>query len=147
MEPMMPNDPTRRSALSVALLAHANSGYDVDCWLAGDGQPHGSVRYDTDRAWFTIQGRPAALRELAEALLRRADRADLPHPVPSSRRGGGWLMWADSPDCPACASGWHSRCRWPEQADDGDGELVERCCDGLLIARRRRPLWTRGGVR
>ena len=28
-------------------------------------------------------------------------------------------------------------------ADDGDGELVERCCDGLLIARRRRPLWTR----
>jgi hypothetical protein len=31
MEPMMPNDPTRRSALSVALLAHANSGYEVDC--------------------------------------------------------------------------------------------------------------------
>jgi hypothetical protein len=55
-------------------------------------------------------------------------------------------MWADSPDCPACASGWHSRCRWPEQADDGDGELVERCCDGLRISRRRRPLWTRGGV-
>ena len=54
-------------------------------------------------------------------------------------------MWDDSPDCPACATGWHSRCRWPEQADDGDGdgELVERCCDGLLIARRRRPLWTR----
>jgi hypothetical protein len=51
-------------------------------------------------------------------------------------------MWADSPDCPACASGWHTRCRWPELAD-GDGELVERCCDGLLIARRRRPLWTR----
>jgi hypothetical protein len=44
-------------------------------------------------------------------------------------------MWADSPDCPACASGWHTRCRWPELADDGDGELVERCCDGLLIAR------------
>ena len=52
-------------------------------------------------------------------------------------------MWADSPDCPACASGWHTHCRWPELADD-DGELVERCCDGLLIARRRRPLWTRG---
>jgi hypothetical protein len=31
----------------------------------------------------------------------------------------------------------------PALADDGDGELVERCCDGLLIARRRRPLWTR----
>jgi hypothetical protein len=46
-------------------------------------------------------------------------------------------------DCPACATGWHSRCCHPDLADDGDGELVERCCDGLLIARRRRPLWTR----
>ena len=70
---MMPNDPTRRSALSVALLAHANSGYEVDCWMAGNGQAHGSVRYDSDRAWFTIQGRPTALRELAEALLRCAE--------------------------------------------------------------------------
>jgi hypothetical protein len=56
-------------------------------------------------------------------------------------------MWAthlpEEAGCPACATGWHSRCRWPDQADDGDGELVERCCDGLLIARRRRPLWTR----
>ena len=32
---------------------------------------------------------------------------------------------------------------WLGWAEDGDGELVERCCDGLLIARRRRPLWTR----
>ena len=50
-------------------------------------------------------------------------------------------MWADSPDCPACATGWHTCCRFPDQVDDG--ELVERCCDGLLIARRRRPFWTR----
>jgi hypothetical protein len=49
----------------------------------------------------------------------------------------------DEPDCPACATGWHTRCLYPDLADDGDGELVERCCDGLLIARRRRPLWTR----
>jgi hypothetical protein len=49
----------------------------------------------------------------------------------------------DEPDCPACATGWHTRCTYPDLADDGDGELVERCCDGLLIARRRRPLWTR----
>ena len=89
---MMPSDPTRPSALSVALLAHTGTDYDLDAWLAGTGQANGSVRYDSDRAWFTIQGRPAALRELAE---------------------------------------------------DGDGELVERCCDGLLISRRRRPLWTR----
>jgi hypothetical protein len=53
------------------------------------------------------------------------------------------LAGLEEPDCPACASGWHSRCCHPELDEDGDGELVERCCDGLLISRRRRPLWTR----
>jgi hypothetical protein len=38
----------------------------------------------------------------------------------STVEGGGGVMWADSSDCPACASGWHARCRLPEQADDGD---------------------------
>jgi hypothetical protein len=84
MEPMMQPDPTRRSALSVALLAHANSGYEIDCWLASTGQPHGSVRHDTDRAWFTIQGRPAALRELAEALLRCAELTEYTYPGPAA---------------------------------------------------------------
>jgi hypothetical protein len=83
MEPMMHLDPTRRSALSVALLAHPNSRYDVDCWLASTGQPHGSVRYDTDRAWFTIQGRPAALRELAQALLACAELTERTYPDPA----------------------------------------------------------------
>jgi hypothetical protein len=78
---MMQNDPTRRSALSVALLARAGTGYEVDCWIAGNGQPNGSVRYDTNRAWFTIQGRPAALRELAEALLRCADLTEQTYPA------------------------------------------------------------------
>jgi hypothetical protein len=50
MEPMMQSDPTRRSALSVALLAHTGTDYDLDAWMAGDGQANGSVRYDTDRA-------------------------------------------------------------------------------------------------
>ena len=82
---MMPNDPTRPSALSVALLAHAGTGYEVDCWLASTGQPHGSVRYDTDRAWFTIQGRPAALRELAEALLRCAELTEQTYPASTAQ--------------------------------------------------------------
>jgi hypothetical protein len=47
------------------------------------------------------------------------------------------------PGCPACASGWHVRCCRPDPAEDGGGELVERCCDGLLVARRRRPWWCR----
>ena len=53
------------------------------------------------------------------------------------------LAVLEEPDCPACATGWHAHCRWPDFGQDDDGELVERCCDGLLIARRRRPLWTR----
>jgi hypothetical protein len=53
------------------------------------------------------------------------------------------LAGVEEADCPACATGWHTRCCRSDLADDGDGELVERCCDGLLIARRRRPLWTR----
>ena len=81
---MMPNDPTRRSALSVALLAHAGSRYEVDCWLASTSEPHGSVRYDTDRAWFTIQGRPAALRKLAEALVRCAELTEQTYPAPAA---------------------------------------------------------------
>jgi hypothetical protein len=54
-----------------------------------------------------------------------------------------WTLLVDEAGCPACASGWHTHCTYPDHEDDGDGELVERCCDGLLIARRRRPLWTR----
>jgi hypothetical protein len=80
MEPMMHPDPTRPSALSVALLAHAGTRYEVDCWMAGNGQPNGSVRHDTERAWFTIQGRPAALRELAQTLLACAELTERTYP-------------------------------------------------------------------
>jgi hypothetical protein len=80
MEPMMHPDPTRPSALSVALLAHAGTRYEVDCWMAGNGQPNGSVRHDTERAWFTIQGRPAALRELAQTLLSCAELTERIYP-------------------------------------------------------------------
>ena len=81
---MMQNDPTRRSALSVALLAHTGTDYAVDAWMADNGQPNGSVRYDSDRAWFTIQGRPAALRKLAEALVRCADLTEQTYPAPAA---------------------------------------------------------------
>ena len=80
---MMRSDPTWRSALSVALLAHEGSGYEVDCWLSSTGQANGSVRYDTERAWFTIQGRPAALRKLAEALVRCAELTEQTYPAPA----------------------------------------------------------------
>jgi hypothetical protein len=84
MEPMMHSDPTRRSALSVALLAHTGTDYDVDAWMAGDGQANGSVRFDSDRTWCTIQGRPAALRKLAEALVRCAELTEQTDPAPAT---------------------------------------------------------------
>jgi hypothetical protein len=84
---MMPTDPTRPSALSLALLAQPGTRYDVDPWLASNGEPHGLVRYDQDRAWFTIQGRPAALRELAEALLRCAELTEQTDPAPAVAEG------------------------------------------------------------
>ena len=77
---MMQPDPTRRSALRVALLAHTGIDYEVDAWMAGDGQANGSVRFDSDRAWFTIQGRPAALRKLAQALVRCAELTEQTYP-------------------------------------------------------------------
>jgi hypothetical protein len=80
---MMQSNPTRRSALSVALLAHTGTDYDLDAWLASDGQANGSVRYDSDRAWCTIQGRPAALRKLATALVRCAELTAQTYPTPS----------------------------------------------------------------
>jgi hypothetical protein len=57
------------------------------------------------------------------------------------------LAGLEEPDCPVCATGWHTRCCHLDLDDDGDGEQVERCCDGLVIACRRRPLRTRGGRR
>ena len=45
--------------------------------------PTGPVRYDTDRAWFTIQGRPTALRELAAVLVRCAELTEQTYPAPS----------------------------------------------------------------
>jgi hypothetical protein len=90
MEPMMPNDPTRRSALSVALLTNTGTGYVVDAWMASDGQANGSVRYDSDRAWFTIQGRPAALRELAEALVHCAELTEQTCSAPAAAVVEGW---------------------------------------------------------
>ena len=80
---MMQSDPTRRSALSMTLLANASTNYEVDAWLAGDGQANGSVRCDSDRAWCTIQGRPAALRKLATALVRCAELTAQTYPTPS----------------------------------------------------------------
>ena len=48
--------------------------------LVEGGQANGSVRYDSDRAWFAIQGHPAALRKLAQALVRCAELTEQTYP-------------------------------------------------------------------
>ena len=39
-------------------------------------------------------------------------------------------MWADSPDCPACATGWHTRCCHPDLAE-GEAEILAVKVPGL----------------
>jgi len=78
MEPMMPNDPTRRFALSLALIDHAGTGYDASYhWRTEAGELRASVGFDAGgHSNAHIQGPPAALRELAAALIQVAERAD-----------------------------------------------------------------------
>jgi hypothetical protein len=81
--PMMPAYPTSSpSTLSVTLLAAEGTRYLPERWLTSTGVPHGSVRYDARSVWFTIQGAPAALRELAAALMAAAELADPSEPAP-----------------------------------------------------------------
>jgi hypothetical protein len=85
---MMPNHPMRTSALYVSLLAQPDTRYVPDCWVASNGEPNGSLRYDHDRLALTIQGRPIALRGLAAALLEAAELTDRTYPaVPAEVEG------------------------------------------------------------
>jgi hypothetical protein len=73
---MMPTYPRRESALHASLLAQPGSDYEPDAWQNAAGVWHGAVGYDAGPLWFTIQGSPASLRELAAALTAAADQAD-----------------------------------------------------------------------
>jgi hypothetical protein len=41
-----------------------------------------------------------------------------------------WAVMVDETGCPACATGWHTRCTSPDHTDDGDGELVSAAATG-----------------
>jgi hypothetical protein len=77
---MMPTNPTVSSAVYVSLLVHQGTRYEPDCWLGASGEAHGSLRYDRDRLSFTVQGRPAGLRELAAALIATAELVERTFP-------------------------------------------------------------------
>jgi hypothetical protein len=73
---MMPND--RMPSISLGLIVPSDAGYDSHHhWLNDAGVWHASVRFDAGGySCGHIQGPPAALRELAAALIDAADRAD-----------------------------------------------------------------------
>ena len=72
---MMPSHPNP-SSFSFAFLAEPGTDYETSCWRGHDREANGSVSYWKPGCPFTIQGPPAALRELAAALVQAADLAD-----------------------------------------------------------------------
>jgi hypothetical protein len=77
---MMPSHPSP-SSVRASLLAEPGTAYETAPWLGHDGQPNASVRYYPPGGVFTIQGPPAALRELAAALLRAAEQTEQTYPA------------------------------------------------------------------
>jgi hypothetical protein len=71
--------PTYRMASVVytSLLLSDGTPYQAETWTANDGSIRCSVDFDPRGGGrCCIQGRPAALRELAEALVRAVDAAE-----------------------------------------------------------------------
>jgi hypothetical protein len=75
---MMQND--RMPSISLGIIVPADAVYDSHHhWHSSDDVLNASVRFDAGGySSAHIQGPPAALRELAAALLDAADRADAP---------------------------------------------------------------------
>jgi hypothetical protein len=84
---MMPND--RMPSISLGLIIPVGAAYDTDHYWPNDaGVWHASVRFDAGGfSCGHIQGEPAALRELAAALLLAADQADASASAPALVKG------------------------------------------------------------
>ena len=73
---MMPLD--RMPSISLGIIVHVGAGYDASYhWRTEDGELRASVGFDAGgHSNAHIQGPPAALRELAAALIQAADQAE-----------------------------------------------------------------------
>jgi hypothetical protein len=73
---VMPND--RMPAISLGIIVRIGTAYDASYhWRTEAGEPRASVGFDAGgHSNAHIQGPPAALRELAAALIQAADRAE-----------------------------------------------------------------------
>jgi hypothetical protein len=78
---MMPNDPM--PSLSPGIIVVPGATYDSHHhWHSSDGVLNASVRFEVGGySSAHLQGPPAALRELAAALVDAADQADPPVPA------------------------------------------------------------------
>jgi hypothetical protein len=73
---VMPLD--RMPSISLGIIVPAGASFDGHHhWPNDEGVWHASVHFDAGRySYGAIQGQPAALRELAAALIHAADLAD-----------------------------------------------------------------------
>ena len=73
---MMPLD--RMPSLSLGIIVHVGTGYDASYhWRTDAGELRAAVGFDVGgHSNAHIQGPPAALRELAAALIQAADQAE-----------------------------------------------------------------------
>jgi hypothetical protein len=73
---VMPVD--RMPSISIGIIVHVGAVYDASYhWRTDAGEPRASVGFDAGgHSNAHIQGPPAALRELAAALLEAAERAE-----------------------------------------------------------------------
>ncbi len=70
--------PTYRmsSVVYTSLLLGEGTRYQPEAWPANDGSIRCSVDFDPGGGRCCLQGTPAALRELAAALVKAADQAE-----------------------------------------------------------------------
>jgi hypothetical protein len=75
--------PDRMPSISIGVIVLAGASYDTSHhWPNDEGVWHASVRFDAGGySSGHIQGQPAALRELAAALIQAADQADAARPA------------------------------------------------------------------
>ena len=81
--------PDRMPSISLGLIVPVGVVYDGHHhWPNAAGVMHASVQFDAGGySSAHIQGEPAALRELAAALVEAADRADPPVPAAAVAEG------------------------------------------------------------
>ena len=78
--------PDRMPSISLGIIVPVGATYDSHHhWHSSDGVLNASVRFDAGGySNGHIQGEPAALRELAAALVEAADQADPDRAVPEA---------------------------------------------------------------